>query len=94
MSEKSASRWPANKGVARGILHNRTLRRRVMGRFLLLLIAVFAIGLWVIEEWLRQDIWRFFLWWAGCGALAVFIVMFAIYDVFAVLREERGKPHR
>jgi drug/metabolite transporter (DMT)-like permease len=94
MSEKPASRWSANKGIARGILHDRTLRRRVMGRFLLLLIAVFAIGLWVIDEWLREDIWRFFLWWAGCGVLAVFVVMFALYDVFAVLREEREKTHR
>ena len=94
MSKKSGSQWSANKGIARGILHDRALRRRLMGRLLLLLIAVFAIGLWAIDGWLRADIWRFFLWWAGCGVLAVFVVMFAVYDVFAVLREEREKMQR
>lgn len=94
MSEKPASRWSANKGVARGILHDRSARRRIMARLLLLLLAVFAIGLWGIDVWLRADIWRFFLWWAGCGLLAVFIVMFAVYDVFAVLREERERPRK
>ncbi len=94
MSEKPASRWSANKGVARGILHDRSARRRIMARFLLLLLSVFAIGLWGIDVWLRADIWRFFLWWAGCGLLAVFIVMFAVYDVFAVLREERERSRK
>lgn len=94
MSEKPASRWSANKGIARGILHDRHLRRRFIGKLLFLLLAVFAIGLWVIPVWLSKDIWRFFLWWAGCGVLGVLVVAFAVYDALAVIREEREKMHR
>jgi hypothetical protein len=91
MSDKRASGWSANKGVAKGILRDRGMRRRAMGRCLVVLLAVFAIGLWGIDGWLKADIWRFFLWWAGCAALAVFTVAFAVYDALAVLREEREK---
>ena len=93
MSEKSGSRWSANKGMARGILHDRTLRRRFIGKLLFLLLAMFAIGLWVIPGWLNE-IWRFFLWWGTCGLLAVFVMMFALYDALAVIREEREKVQR
>lgn len=92
MSDKQqVPQWDANKAVAKGILHDRTLRRRAMGRCLLLLLAVFAIGLWAIDDWLRANIWRFFLWWAGCGFLAIFTVCFALYDAMRVIREEREK---
>ena len=88
---KPPSSWPADKAAAKGILRDRSLRRRAMGRCLVLLLAMFAIGLWVIEGWLEQNIWRFFLWWAGCGAVAVLMVIFALYDAMAVIREEREK---
>ncbi|WP_367874693.1 hypothetical protein [Luteolibacter sp. Populi] len=97
MSEKEkkpASQWSANKGIARAVLEDRALRRRVMSRCLLVLLAIFAIGLWGIDAWLRANIWRFFLWWAGCGAWAVFVVMLAVYDALAVIREERDKTPR
>lgn len=91
MSEQSPSSWQSNKGVAKGILHDRAMRRRVLTRCLILLLAIFAIGLWGIDEWLRGNIWRFFLWWAGCGLLSLFIVCFALYDAMRVIREEREK---
>lgn len=91
MSEKIPSSWSADKGIAKGILGDRTLRRRAMSRCLMLLLAVFAVGLWVIPGWLGANVWRFLLWWAGCGALAIFTVAFALYDAMAVIREERDK---
>jgi polyferredoxin len=91
MSDKPASRWSENKGLARAILHDRTMRRRVMSRFLLLLIFVFALGLWGIPDWLNANIWRFFLYWAACGALTLFILIFAVFDACAVIREERDR---
>jgi len=89
MSDKRPSRWSANKGFAKAILHDRALRRRAMGRSVLLLLAVFASGLWAIDGWLRADLLRFVIWWGGCGALCIFVVLFALYDVLAVIREER-----
>lgn len=91
MSDKPASQWSQNKGLARAILHDRSMRRRVINRFLLLLLIVFALGLWGIDDWLKGNIWRFFLYWAGCGALTLFILVFAVYDACAVIREERDR---
>ena len=91
MKKEPPTDWQASKGLARAILHDRRARRRAMGRSVLLLLAVFATGLWGIDGWLKADVWRFVLWWGGCGLLAVFVVMFALYDACAVIREERDR---
>ena len=95
MSDKpaSASRWSENKGLARAILHDRTMRRRVINRFLLLLLTVFALGLWGIDGWLQEKghIWRFVIYWSGCGALGLFVMILGVYDACAVIREERDR---
>ena len=89
MNDQPPTDWQSSKGVAKSILHDRTLRRKAMARSLALLLAVFAIGLWAIDEWLAADLWRFILWWGGCAFLALFVVMFAVYDALRVIREER-----
>jgi hypothetical protein len=89
MIPRTPDDWQASKGLARGILHDRALRRKAIARVLALLLAVFAIGLWVIPEWLQGNLWRFVLWWGGCGLLSVFLVVFAFYDLLRVIREER-----
>ncbi|TAE75799.1 MAG: hypothetical protein EAZ65_09410 [Verrucomicrobia bacterium] len=83
--------WQASKALAKAMLHDRSTRRRAMGRSVLLLLAVFATGLWGIDGWLRAELWRFVVWWGGCGLLAIFVVMFALYDACAVIREERDR---
>ncbi len=88
---KPASRWNASKGLAKGILHDRALRRKMLGRCAVLLLAVFALGLWVIDGWLMGSMWRFLIWWGACGALAVFVVVFALYDALRVIREETDR---
>lgn len=91
MEKKPVSDWSASKGLARGILRDRGLRRKAMARSLALLLAVFATGLWVIPGWLDDSIWRFVLWWGGCAFLTVFVLLFALYDALAVIREERDR---
>ncbi|WP_193210897.1 hypothetical protein [Luteolibacter marinus] len=91
MSKKPVSDWTAHKGLARSILQDRGMRRQAMGRSVALLLAVFAIGLWGIDDWLDDSLWRFIIWWGGVAFLAVFVVMFALYDALAVIREERDR---
>jgi hypothetical protein len=91
MSDKPPSDWQLSKGLAKGILHDRPARRRAMGWSVALLFAVFTIGLWGIDGWLKADVWRFVIWWGGCGLLAIFVTLFAVYDVFSVIREERDR---
>ena len=77
--------------MAAAILSDRPMRRRVMSGFLVLLLAMFASGLWVFDRWLMASPWRFVAWWGACGVLAVFIFLFALYDAMAVIREERDR---
>ena len=81
--------WDRSKMLAKAILHDRKMRRRWLGRWLVLTLAWMAVGLWLIDSWLAQDPWRFLIWWAACGVLACGLIVFALYDAAAVVREER-----
>jgi len=83
--------WQDCIGIARAILHHRAERRKVIGRMLLTALLLVAAGLWLIDGWLATNIWWFLLWWGGCAGLALLVILFAVYDALAVIREERGK---
>ncbi len=91
MNKRVDNWWVISLGVARMILHERGLRRRLMLGSLVALLALFAAGLWWVDDWLRGGIWRFLGWWGTCGVLAVFVFLLAAYDALAVVREEREK---
>lgn len=94
MSQQKAGWGVVILGLARAILHDRTLRRKLLARLLALDMAVLAIGLWVVNRWLAGDPARFALWWLACGVLTVVLMLFALYDALAVIREERDKIGR
>ena len=50
-----------------------------------------AAGLWLVDEWLASSPWLFLLWWGGCAALTCLVMLFAVYDALAVIREERER---
>lgn len=81
--------WNDSKGIARAILHDRPARRKVIGRMVLAALFVMAAGLWLVDEWLASSAWLFLLWWGGCAALTCLVMLFAVYDALAVIREER-----
>ncbi|MFM2199368.1 MAG: hypothetical protein RLZZ505_2800 [Verrucomicrobiota bacterium] len=87
----SAGDWELSKALARAILHDRGQRRKWLGRWLLLTVVWMAVGLWVLDGLLAQSGWMFVLWWVFCFLLACGLVIFALYDVMAVMREEREK---
>lgn len=85
------SDWQSSKGIAKAILHDRGMRRKWLGRWLMLTMGWMAVGLWVIDDWLGGEAWRFLAWWGGCAVLACVLMIFALYDALAVIREEREK---
>ncbi len=87
---REQSDWESSKAIAKGILRDRTMRRRWIGRWLLITLVWMAVGLWGIEAWLAEEAVRFLLWWGACGVLAVGLMIFALYDSVSVVREERG----
>lgn len=78
-------------GMARAILHDRTMRRKFLARLLIADMAMLSVGLWVVNGWLAEDPMRFALWWLACGVLTIVLMLFALYDALAVIREERDK---
>ena len=83
--------WNDCKGIARAILHDRTARRKVIGRMVLAALLVMAAGLWLVDGWLASSPWLFLFWWGGCAALTCVVMLFAVYDTLAAIREERGE---
>ena len=83
--------WESDKAMARGILKDRGLRRKIMARMLLFALGMMALGLWGIDGWLAVNPWRFLLWWLGCAMVTAAVMIFALYDALAVIREERDK---
>lgn len=91
MADRKPGAWSDSTDLARAILHDRAERRKWMGRMMLVPILMLAIGLWVIHGWLMADPWRFIFWWGGCGVATCVVMIFALYDALAVIREEREK---
>jgi hypothetical protein len=77
-------------GIAKAILRDRVVRRKVLGWLLLVALGMMAVGLWLFDGWLGGGMWRFLLWWGACAGLTGFVMLFALYDALAVVREERG----
>ena len=82
--------WTDSKLIARAILHDRAARRKVIWRMLMLALLLMAAGLWLVDGLLGKSPWCFLLWWGGCALLTCLVLMFALYDMLAVLREERN----
>lgn len=88
--EKNGS-WSASSDLARAILYDRTERRKWLFGMALVPLAMLVIGLWVIDGWLWDSVWRVVIWWGACALVTVFSLLFALYDALAVIREERSK---
>ena len=90
MDRKPGS-WSASTGLARAILHDRAERRKWLGRMALVPLAMLGIGLWLIDGWIWGNPWRVLVWWGGCAVITCVVMLFAVYDALAVIREERAK---
>lgn len=82
--------WNDSTTLARAILHDRAERRKWLGRMVLLPLAMLAVGLWGINDWIWESPWRVIFWWGGCTAATCVVILFALYDALAVIREERS----
>jgi hypothetical protein len=88
---KKTGNWSASSDLARAILYDRTERRKWLFGIALVPLGMLVIGLWVIDGWLWDSVWRVLIWWGACALVTVFAMLFALYDALAVIREERSK---
>lgn len=69
------------------ILHTRELRRKLGSRVLFVLIVLFALGVFVIGDWLEQSLWLFTIFWTLVFLLTSFLILIAFYDALRVTTE-------
>ena len=74
--------------LAKGILHDRSLRRKMMSQLVIFLLVLVAIGSWVIDDWLRDGVVRFAFFWGVVGLYVLFLILMAVYDMLKVMRDE------
>lgn len=91
MADQEPGSWSDSTDLARAILHNRAERRKWLARFMMMPVLMLAIGLWGISAWLAESPLRFVIWWGGCAFATCLVMVFALYDALAVVREERAK---
>lgn len=85
------SDWENSKTLARAMVHDRPTRRRVLSIMLSVAMGMMGLGLWPLEGWLGQNPLLFLAWWAVVAVLTLMVMIFALYDALAVIREERSR---
>jgi hypothetical protein len=91
MAGKKSGAWSDSTGLARAILHDRAERRKWLGRMVLVPLLMLGVGLWVLNGWIWESPWRVLFWWGGCTLATLVVILFALYDALAVVREERQR---
>ena len=81
-------------GIARMILHSRALRRKILFQLVMVLLLVVGLGAWPLAGWLSSNVWLFLVWWGISMVYGLMVILLAIYDMLAVVREEREKSQR
>jgi hypothetical protein len=77
--------------IAAVTLADRKKRRKLISGLLLLIVGVFVVGNWPMKSWVDASLWRLLFWWGGCTLLCLLLVLFAVFDALAVIREEKRK---
>lgn len=91
MANKRASWVKFSMGLAKMILHSREMRRKILFQLVIALVVIVSLGAWPLSSWLGENIWYFLLWWGGCVSYTLMIILLALYDILASLKEERTK---
>ncbi|MEX1049322.1 MAG: hypothetical protein WED15_07325 [Akkermansiaceae bacterium] len=91
MPDRKPDSWGSSTDLARAILYDRAERRKWLGRMVLAPLGMLALGLWGMDGWLWASPWRALIWWGACGLATLFVILFALYDALAVIREERAE---
>ena len=74
--------------MARAILSSRPMRRRLLFRCTLFLLAMLGIGVLTLGQIPRHP-WVMLVFWLGVAAFTIGVFLFALYDLLAVRREGR-----
>lgn len=77
--------------TARAILQVRPLRRKLMFYNVLVVVALVVLGTWPLAGWLEESLWLMALFWGGVMILTIFMMLLALYDMLAVVKEYKDR---
>jgi len=72
--------------IAKGILRDMTLRRKMVTQLVIFMLILVGIGNWIIDDWLKDGVIRFVIFWGGVTFLVLFILLMAVYDLLKVMK--------
>jgi len=67
------------------------LRRKMLFQLVIVLLVIVGLGAWPLADWLSSNVWLFLAWWGVSMIYGLMVILLAIYDMLAVVREEREK---
>jgi len=79
--------------ITKGILRDRTMRRRVLSWLVMVVLAMIGLGFYVLDAWLMAHRFLFVLYWGACLWLTLTFALLALYDMLAV-RAEAARERR
>lgn len=80
--------------IAKGILHTRSLRRKLGLQLIVVLLILFSLGVFVIGDWLEQHPWPFVIFWAVVFLLTAGLILLALIDALRVISEEQKEHNK
>ena len=60
-------------------------------QLVMVLLVIVGLGAWPLADWLSSNVWLFLIWWGISMIYGLLVILLAIYDMLAVVREEREK---
>ena len=73
--------------ITKGILRNRTMRRRLLSWIVMAVLAWVAVGVFLLDDFLMAYPFLFLVYWGACFCLTITLALLAIYDMLAVRAE-------
>lgn len=73
--------------IARGILHDRKLRRKMIMQLAIFMLVLVVVGNWLIAGWLEDDVWRFGIYWGIVTVYVILVFLLCIYDLLRAIKE-------
>ena len=80
--------------VSKGILRDRTMRRKALFGIVLAVLFMLGLGILVLDEWLNAHVIVFLLYWGACFWLTLSCILLAFYDMLLVRLEAQVERRR
>ena len=80
--------------IAKGVIRDATMRRKVMGGCVLAACAMVLAGSTFLAQPLRDSPWLFLIFWAACAWVTVTSILLAIFDLLVVRAAARHERER